>query len=660
MNNSFEFIKLNNEIHSAYSEELEKGKRTVIPMMLTVSVILIVVDIICMDDMLLGVKVVFNSFATEIMATEKTFLPTYKIAGECRLGAVLAGVTMLWILAVISIAMRYLEMRIIPIAIIAATTALYTWCGYEPVLVIAGMMLLVIGRNKLETIAIAAVYVVSFSLAISSASDTNEWTETSVKWVKATINEMRYGSENARSMQQNIGRNSYTKQKKMEDNVALEVQMDVPQPYYLKGFVGNKYNGKWQESDGHTVVEYADQFYWMHKGGFYGYGQIAQAAESMTGIANDTNTITVNNVSASTKYCYVPYELVADNANIVTKNKIGDEVIESNENKYSFEAVNNILSTYPDILKNYNNTTDYAQMENCYSQYVYSVGLDVDEGIRRAIEEQFGEFTNDRHADYKTVKEGVIHFTKEYLSKDDEDTAYATAAVMVFRYFGIPARYVEGYIITKEDVADIEPGETIAVKQSSWHGWCEYYQDGVGFIPFECAPEYIDIMDRAEEIVDTDSVVHDNQIQIINKDNYRKAEESIQKTDNPVTKRTWMIIAVIVLVGIIAAIAVALRPIIIRRSRIKGNDNNIAIREMFSHTVRTLYRRGICTESSWAQNVEELKQVGMSEQFTQMLAIYQKARFGKGQCSDEERNKVNKLAYIMLKRRIIRCEEQAY
>ena len=64
----------------------------------------------------------------------------------------------------------------------------------------------------------------------------------------------------------------------------------------------------------------------------------------------------------------------------------------------------------------------------------------------------------------------------------------------MFRYFGIPARYVEGYIITPEDANSAKSGEPIAVTGENAHAWAEYYRDGVGWIPFEATPPYLFVM----------------------------------------------------------------------------------------------------------------------------------------------------------------------
>ena len=67
---------------------------------------------------------------------------------------------------------------------------------------------------------------------------------------------------------------------------------------------------------------------------------------------------------------------------------------------------------------------------------------------------------------------------------------------MMFRYYGIPARYAEGFLVTKDDASRLQPGETLTLNGTSGHAWVEYYQDGVGWLPFEVTPGYLSAMSR--------------------------------------------------------------------------------------------------------------------------------------------------------------------
>ena len=78
------------------------------------------------------------------------------------------------------------------------------------------------------------------------------------------------------------------------------------------------------------------------------------------------------------------------------------------------------------------------------------------------------------------------------------DVHYATAATLMFRYYGIPARYVEGYLVTSDDVKGAEKGETIEISQKNIHAWTEIYVDGIGFVPIETCSEYYNLMPEAD------------------------------------------------------------------------------------------------------------------------------------------------------------------
>lgn len=59
---------------------------------------------------------------------------------------------------------------------------------------------------------------------------------------------------------------------------------------------------------------------------------------------------------------------------------------------------------------------------------------------------------------------------------------YATAATVMLRAMGIPARYVTGYSVAAK------AGEIVSVTGLHAHAWVEYYIDGFGWVPLEVTP----------------------------------------------------------------------------------------------------------------------------------------------------------------------------
>ncbi|MBR2696534.1 MAG: transglutaminase domain-containing protein, partial [Parasporobacterium sp.] len=92
-------------------------------------------------------------------------------------------------------------------------------------------------------------------------------------------------------------------------------------------------------------------------------------------------------------------------------------------------------------------------------------------------------------------KSGLEQFLE---SHKGYDVHYATAATLMFRYYGIPARYVEGYLITDADARSATENGTVVVPRSRAHAWTEIYIDGVGYVPLEVTPEFYGIMKEAD------------------------------------------------------------------------------------------------------------------------------------------------------------------
>lgn len=66
---------------------------------------------------------------------------------------------------------------------------------------------------------------------------------------------------------------------------------------------------------------------------------------------------------------------------------------------------------------------------------------------------------------------------------------YATAATILYRMYGIPARYVSGYAVSPESFEKTEDGAYRAcVTDEDAHAWVEIFEPGVGWVPVEMTP----------------------------------------------------------------------------------------------------------------------------------------------------------------------------
>ena len=61
---------------------------------------------------------------------------------------------------------------------------------------------------------------------------------------------------------------------------------------------------------------------------------------------------------------------------------------------------------------------------------------------------------------------------------------YATAATLLLRWYGVPARYVGGFVV------NVPKSGTVDVPDSAAHAWVEIYLDGYGWYPVDVTPGY--------------------------------------------------------------------------------------------------------------------------------------------------------------------------
>ena len=95
-----------------------------------------------------------------------------------------------------------------------------------------------------------------------------------------------------------------------------------------------------------------------------------------------------------------------------------------------------------------------------------------------------GEYESDLDAFLLETKEGYC-------------VQFATAAALILRELGIPARYVQGYIADSSEKIEDEKGNTQYVYEvfdDQAHAWIEVYIDGVGWRTYETTPSYFKSM----------------------------------------------------------------------------------------------------------------------------------------------------------------------
>ena len=290
----------------------------------------------------------------------------------------------------------------------------------------------------------------------------------------------------------------------------LSVTADTAQTLYLRGFVGDTYeNEAWTALDAETAAEEKDLFYWLHQSGFYPQSQLASAARLMGNY--QSGSVSVQNLTGCSLYRYEPCTALPERAGLA-KTKIQPSAVETNglrgERSYSYETVSDAQTILPELLDFLQNDTSdsvsaYMQMESAYREFVYSYALTVPAEFRAQLGAVLDQYCESYGPANSLTKEQAQTAALAFLelcfdgsgdialpltdTADGTTYQYATVAALALRYYGIPARYVEGYTVKTAE------GEPENVDASAAGAWVEVYQDGVGWLPLALTPGLEDL-----------------------------------------------------------------------------------------------------------------------------------------------------------------------
>lgn len=255
------------------------------------------------------------------------------------------------------------------------------------------------------------------------------------------------------------------------DATALVVTMEKPEALWLRGFIGGSLTEDgWEPLSNEILAENADLLYWLNT---YEFDLRAQFEAAARELDTQTNTITVQNVSACSAYRYIPFTIRSDNG--LTPENLADTVP---GNRYDrFTTVYGGAVLLPELITTLSESDSrYRQAENAYREFVEAHYLTVPEEFA----EQMAPWWDEAEADGQAAALSVLD--RLYPDGPQRDPDYATAAVLTLRHFGIPARYAEGYILplTTQTTAELT-GRHAAC-------WAEVYQDGIGWVPMSLTP----------------------------------------------------------------------------------------------------------------------------------------------------------------------------
>jgi transglutaminase-like putative cysteine protease len=511
----------------------------------------------------------------------------------------------------------------------------------------------------------------------------------------------------------------------------------IDEGIYLKGYVGSVYTGdRWDKHSQKMQEEYDSLLQRMPQELFSPVNQmntfldqfIVNEGEEIVPPAEESSwyvysmnqgRMKVEYKGANKKYLYAPYftDYSALSNILYEEDLYAAPTIR--EDNYEIPYYYNVfLLNNPTFYENLlEKLKDYTEYEKLYRDYVHRVYTILPEDGLLNIKRDFAPGRVKTKSGSITEK---IEYVKNYLHQntqysltpgklpEGEDFVeyfvyenkvgycahYASAATLMLRTLGIPARYIEGYAVGSEAIyrsagsqetirytntstnSNIGTQSEVNVMDYNAHAWVEVYFDNCGWVPVEFTPG--SIVDYNDSVVAdmeefSDNIENGNILNNLEETSTQQTPEpEIPELQQPVNEehsdmdqarasqsfgRSDHIFLLIVLGGLLLALLLFLiyRMNKIQKARYSRNYNKRAIFcyseiQKMIRTSNGLPGKTALLEESEAYVKEHFIYIEENE-LEELMEVARKARFSQGWISEEELNQLlnfRKLLYLEL------------
>ena len=231
-------------------------------------------------------------------------------------------------------------------------------------------------------------------------------------------------------------------------------------------------------------------------------------------------------------------------------------------------------------------------------------------------------------------------------SKQGYSVQFASAAVVMFSMFGLPARYVVGYAAPQSLFTQQEDGSWHAILQDdNAHAWAEVYISGQGWTPMEMTPGVLVSAQQAD--LRTDPLPETQ-----GQDTAPAAgESSANEPAATIVPRSRLVLAAL-LGGCLLAAAVLL---VLARRHAMGYGRgscNARVLAVFGSIYRLLVRRGLPPDTpsdapEFAAFLQSCVPALEPQDAEALLALAQAAQFGAGTMTEQDTDKMRKLYHVI-------------
>jgi len=211
---------------------------------------------------------------------------------------------------------------------------------------------------------------------------------------------------------------------------------------------------------------------------------------------------------------------------------------------------------------------------------------------------------------------------------------FATAATLMFRMYGLPARYVTGYVAPAKSFRKKGHQYVAKVKDTRAHAWAEIYIDGQGWVPVEATPGYAETAGNQETELQNLTEENRQEESAVMTERQRETQEpSEQDFGKKLPKAALWILPLLMFT------AVAL---FVRRRRIIKSRCGKDVKEIFYDVCRVMEFAGFsekadCQEAAFPEQAVLRFPWLNREDFAHLIDLAVRANFDQIPMTEEER-----------------------
>ena len=507
-----------------------------------------------------------------------------------------------------------------------------------------------------------------------------------------------FGIDNDGSLRE--GRLYQMEERIIKNRHYLTVEAPVKQQTYLKGYVGGEYTGDtWQPVLTNENYKWLESSY--EASGYYPQNMQGQLLNELSKthsyVEKSAGIVKISELRRKKDYAYTAY------VPYLSKDfgYIGDGMVEPDDkSEYAYTVYMDDSNIFKMNMSPLYNNTEFSSIWKEYSKYAkqnyssYPSGMGDVESIVEGLKNGTGYGFKGKGKAYSTLE--MADRIREYLKKNvkysltperlpaEKDFVnwllfegkegysahYATAMAIMLRMSGVPARYVEGYVITPEDLKNATKKDngyySLELTDFNAHAWVEIYDSNYGWMSIETTPGFYtgslvgsagnNQTDQLEQVVEENIIHNPESEEIVFMDDYTLESEKLEEDppESPlgtifVVIKYFFIVLGIALASIVAFLVISfivlfirriIRLIILNRSLKDGNYKQ-KVNAIYRYYNRLLKFEGIVNTQNmqyleFAEYICEKSERLKGEEPLEAMLIFLKYRFSNQQLSEAQ------------------------